>query len=162
MTKTDFDLTRQFRDDLMAAYRQVCGKCWTQREAWEKTAKSPAPRYYISAKEAHEKLRRMVVGDTSIVDAMSERKKRMYYSLFEKLQVLSQKKDMIGKSLWFMCPFLVTQPAPEFFISASTVKQIFSNYKRYGNNYRISEIHENRNKKKNTADNGSNNLPADI
>lgn len=165
MTKKDFELTRQFRDDLMAAYRQVCGKCWTQREAWQKTAESPAPRYYVSAKEAHEKLRRMVVGDTSIVDAMSERRRRMYYSLFAKLQILSQKKEMIGKSLWFMCPFLVTQPAPEFFVSADTVKEIFRNYKLYGNDYRILEIRRkraDRNKKKNNTDNGCSSMPDNI
>lgn len=149
----------------MAAYRQVCGKCWSQSEAWEKTARHPAPRYYVSAKEAHEKLRKMVIGDTSVVDRMSECRRRMYYSLFDKLQTLSQKKEMIGKSLWFICPFLVAQPAPEFFISANTVKQIFTNYKRYGNNYRHTEIYDGRkkrNKGKDIADNNGCDLPNSI
>ncbi len=147
MTKRNFALTQQQRDDLMAAYRQVCGKCWTQREAWEKVARHPAPRYYVSAKEAHEKLRKMVVGDMSIVDSMSDNRRRMYYSLFDRLQVMSQRKEMMGKSLWFMCSFLVSLPAPEFYVSANTVKQIFTNYKRYGNNYRHTEIYGSRKKR---------------
>lgn len=141
MSKSNFDLTKQFREDLMDAYREVSARCWSQGEAWRKTAKHPAPRYYVTAKEAHEKLRRMVAGDTSVVDNMTAPRRRMYYSLFEKLQEMTQQREMIGKSLWFMCPFLVTQPAPEFFVEPRTVRYIYLNYKKHGSNFRHRDVY---------------------
>ena len=60
MTKQNYDITRMQREDLAKAYRDVYPKCWSQQEVWDKIAKHPAPRYYVSAKEAYEKLRRMV------------------------------------------------------------------------------------------------------
>lgn len=136
MSKSNYDLTRQQHEDLLAAYREVCGSCWTQQEAWEKTAKHAAPRYYITPKAAYNKLSRMVQGDTSEIDSLSDNRRRLYYSLFEKLKDLSQRKDLIGKSLWFLCPILVMQPAPEFFIKSKTVKDIFIKNRLYGSRSR--------------------------
>lgn len=136
MTKSNYDLTHQMRDDVMAAYRDVAPHCWSQEEAWVKVAKHPAKRYYISPKQAHDILRKMTVGNFEYVNKMRPERQRLYYSLFEKLQAMTQKKEFIGKSLAFICPFLVTQPAPEFFVSASTISQIFANYKKYGREYR--------------------------
>lgn len=140
MTKTNYDLIARQREDLMMAYRDVAPRCHSQREAWIKVAAHPAPRYYVSPKQAFEKLRKMVMGDTSTVDVMSEPRRRMYYSLFNRLQELSQRKAFIGKSLYFMCTFLVGEPAPEFFLSPRTVEDIFSNCKRYGKEYRDMEL----------------------
>lgn len=153
MTKKSFDLTVQMREDLMTVYRDVSPRCWSQSEAWRRTVEHRAPRYYVSAKQAHDKLRRMVVGDMSEVDGMSAPRRRMYYSLFAKLQEMTQRKEFVGKSLWFLCPFLVTQEAPEFFISPNTLEQIYSNYKRHGKDYRHLDVYgKKRRGKKGCAD----------
>lgn len=141
MSKKDYDITQQYRDDLMEAYREVAASCWSQEEAWRKTAKHPARRYYVTAGEAYDRMRRMVVGDMSKVDAMTDCRRRMYYSMFEKLQEMIQRKEVIGQSLWAICQTLVLQPAPEFFISPRTVRYIYSNYKRYGKDFRHSEVY---------------------
>lgn len=141
MTKKDYDMTRQYREDLMQAYREVSEKCWSQEEAWRKTAQHPAQRYYVTAREAYDRLRRMVVGDTSVVDNMSEYRRRMYYSLYEKLQEMMQKKEVIGRSLWSICQTLVLQPAPEFFISPRTVRYIYTHYKKYGSDFRHTDVY---------------------
>lgn len=135
MPKRSFSLTCKMREDLMGAYREVYTKCHSQKEAYLKTVNHPAPRFYVSAKQAYEMLRAMVVGDMTKIDALAPLKRCMYMELFEKLQQLSQEKAFIGKSLWFICPFLVTLPASQFYISAQTFKDIFPSMKKYGKKY---------------------------
>lgn len=152
MTKTNYELTLMQRDDLMSAYREVYRTCWTQAEAWRKTAKHPAPRYYVTAKEAYEKLRRMVRGDTTAVDRMSETKRRMYYSLYDTLLKLTEKREYSTHSLWFLCPVVVSQPAPEFFMAPRTVKDIYVKYKKYGRDFRHQDLYKKQHKDKDCAD----------
>jgi hypothetical protein len=163
MTKSNYDIIHQMRDDIIATYREVAPKCWSQHEAWEKIARHPAPRFYISAKQAHDKLRKMAVGDFAEVDKMSPEKRRMYYTLYERMQEMAQKKEMIGKSLNFMCPFLVGQPAPEFYLSPQTVGHIFNNCKRHGKEYRETEIRGiSKRKDKSNTDGGNADVPTDV
>ncbi len=152
MTKQNYDITRMQREDLAKAYREVYPKCWSQQEVWDKIAKHPAPRYYITAKEAYEKLRRMVVGDFSIVNALGSNKQRLYYSLFERMQELTQRKEYIGKSLWFLCPIIVSQPAPEFFMAPRTIKDTFVKCRLYGKDFRHGEVYGSGRKSKAVAD----------
>lgn len=152
MTKKNYELTLKQRDDLMATYKEVYKKCWSQQEAWKKTAEHPAPRYYVTAKEAYEKLRHMVRGDTSVVDRLGRSKRRMYYSLFDKLEEMTQRRNLIGKSLWFICPLLVAEPAPEFFVEPRTVKDIYIKYKLYGRNFQHKNVYKKRHKSESCAD----------
>lgn len=144
MTKYNYDLVVAQREDLIKAYRKIAPHCHSQKEAWEKTVKSAAPRYYVSARQAWDRLRRMVVGDFSGVDAMRPLKRKMYYSLFEKYIEMSQKKQYAGKSLWFACQFLVLEPAPEFYTKPQNLKFIFCFYRKYGKDYRETEIRKKR------------------
>lgn len=146
--KRSIDITYRLRQDLMDTYRKVYPHCFTQREAWEKVARHPAPRFYISPKQAHDILRLMVRGDNSVVNKMTPRRQRMYHDLFEKLQELQQRKQFIGKSLWYICQFLVVEPAPEFYMSPVSVNMIFINYKKYGKNYEYSKIYQRKKRKK--------------
>lgn len=140
MTKNNFDLTARQRSDVLQAYREVAPHCHSQEEAYIKTAQHPAPRYYVSPRNAWNRLRLMVTGDFSEVDAMLPNRRRMYYSLFNKLQELSQRRGFIGKSLWFICQFLVAEEAPEFFLTTDAVKRIFIYSKRYGTDYRVKNM----------------------
>lgn len=86
----------------------------------------------------------MVKGDFSELENFSNLKRNMYLELFEKLQQMSQKQEFMGKSLRFICPFLVTQPASEFYISVDTFKDIFPSMKKYGKNYRFKDTRNSR------------------
>ena len=152
MTKKNYELTLKLRDDLMAVYKDVYRKCWSQQEAWKKTAEHPAPRYYVTAKEAYEKLRHMVRGDMSAVDRLGRSKRRMYYSLFDKLEEMTQRRELVGKSLWFICPLLVAEPAPEFFVEPRTVKDIYTKYRLYGRDFKHRDVYKKRHKDKSCAD----------
>lgn len=122
--KHDYDISKQFQDDLIKAYNQVAPSCWFQEDAYKKAVKQPAPRYYISANQARQVLAPMVRGDFSRVDMMMPNRRRMYYSLFDKVIELSEKRAFIGKSLQYIVQFAVSSPAPEFFTSHHTMDKV--------------------------------------
>lgn len=135
MARRGFQLTVQMRDDLMKTYREVYASCHSQAEAYRKTVKHQAPRYYVSPRQAYNILRLMVQGGKTVLVNMTPTRKRMYLDLFDKLQVLTQRKEFIGKSLWFICQFLVAEPAPEFYFDEESMRVLFSAYRKYGNDY---------------------------
>lgn len=124
--KNDYDISRQFQDDLIKAYNQVAYTCYSQAEAYKKAVKQPAPRYYITPKQAAQVISRMVRGDFELVNMMRPNKKRMYYSLMEKVTELSEKRAFIGKSLIYIVQFAVASPAPEFFTAPENMRCIRS------------------------------------
>lgn len=122
--KNDYDISKQFQDDLIKAYNSVVTSCWFQEDAYKKAVKQPAPRYYISANQARQILVPMFRGDFSRVDMMMPNRRRMYYSLFNKVIDLSEKRAFIGKSLKYIVQFAVSSPAPEFFCSHHTMDKV--------------------------------------
>lgn len=122
--KNDYEITRQMHADLIKAYINVSKHCWTQHEAYERMVKEPAPRYYVTPKHAYKALRPMMKGDFELVDMMTERKRDLYYSLYDTVLKLSEKRDFLGKSLWHIVHFAVYSPAPEFFISPERARHI--------------------------------------
>ena len=124
--KNDYDISRQQQDDLIKAYNSVAPSCWTQKEAYTKAVLQPAPRYYVSAKQAAQVIAPMVRGDFEKVNMMLPNKKRMYYSLFQRVVELSEKRAFIGKSLAYIMPYAVSSPAPEFFCSPDVLHMVRS------------------------------------
>lgn len=115
--KNDYDISRQQQDDLIKAYNKVAPTCFKQVDAYRKAVKEPAPRYYVTPKQAAQIISPMVRGDFSRFNKMSPNRKRMYYSLFLKVIELSEKRAFIGKSLIHIMEYAVLCPAPEFFIN---------------------------------------------
>ena len=122
--KNEYYITRQMQDDLIKAYNKVAPLSWTQKEAYEKAVKLPAPRYYITPKQALQVLSPMVKGNFEMVNMMLPNRKRMYYSLLEKVFELSEKRAFAGKSLSYIVQFAVASPAPEFFVSSEKLHRI--------------------------------------
>lgn len=124
--KNYYDISRQFQDDLIKAYNKVAPFSWTQEEAYKKAVKLPAPRYYISPKQAAQVIAPMARGDFEMVNFMQPNKKRMYYSLFEKFTELSEKRMFVGKSIAYIMQYAVLSEAPEFFVSHHLLAKIRS------------------------------------
>jgi hypothetical protein len=116
MSKSNYDISKQMHQDLIAAYKRVCGSCWSQREAYVRMVNEPAPRYYVTPRQASQIVSQMVRGDFSRVELMMPLRREMYFSLFKVVQELSEKREFIGKSLSYIMKFAVMQPAPKFFI----------------------------------------------
>ena len=124
--KNDYDITRQMQDDLIRAYNQVAPHCWLQEDAYKQAVKQPAPRYYVSPKQAAQVISPMVRGYFQKVDMMLPNRRRMYYSLFQKVVELSEKRSFIGKSLTYIMQYAVSSPAPEFFCSFEKLHEVRS------------------------------------
>lgn len=122
--KNDFSLNKQLQVDLMEAYKRVCGTCWTQSEAYERMVMEPAPRYYVSAKQASQIISPMLRGDFERVNMMLPLHREMYYALFDEVMRLCEKRDYVGKGLLYIMREAVLQPAPRFFISPTRAKII--------------------------------------
>lgn len=110
--------------DLMDAYKRVCGRCWNQREAYERMVMEPAPRYYITPKQAFQVLSPMMRGDFTQVKQMLKLKREMYYSLYDEVVKMAEQTQFVNKSLWFIVQFAVTRPAPRFYITPMRAKNI--------------------------------------
>lgn len=122
--KNDYHISKQFQDDLIKAYNKVAQSSWSQNDAYKKAVKLPAPRYYVSARQASQVIAPMVRGDFERVNMMHPNRRRLYYSLFEKVIELSEKRAFIGKPLTYIVRFAVSSPAPEFFVSPYAVAKV--------------------------------------
>lgn len=121
--KKNPDILKQMHADTIKAYCKVLEteKCWTMEQACAKAVKLPAPRYYVTPKQAFMVITRMIRGDFEQVNLMMPLKRRMYYSLYETVVKMTEQRAFIGKSLWYIMQYAVTQPAPEFFIKPHTL-----------------------------------------
>ena len=121
MSKLNYDISKQMQDDLIKAYCKACEGAWTMQQACDRAVKMPAPRFYVSAKQAYSVISRMMKGDFEYVDLLTPLRRRMYYELFDVTVRLCEKREFIGKSLWYIMPYAVTQPASEFFVKGHTL-----------------------------------------
>lgn len=130
MKRGSYKYIEDMRAALWEAYKEVYRGCWTQWDAWTRTAKHPAPRFYVSPKQAYEVLRPMFRGDDSHLLNMTPEKQRMYRILYDEANKIAQKPRFVGKSLWYIMPYVVSQPAPEFFIGPECVRKTFRHIKQ--------------------------------
>ena len=125
MSKTN-EINAQLRKDLMDAIKACSdGSAWFVNQIWKKAVRMPAPRYYVTAKQAYQVLLPMVEGNLTNYRKMSPRRQRLYKSLYDKVMEMADKPQYQGKSLWFMIPFAVGSPAPEFFVSEKWARLIY-------------------------------------
>jgi len=124
MGKTDFSITHQMHLDLVEAYKQVAGACWTQRQAYERMVLQPAPRFYVTPKQAYQIIAPMVRGDFNSVNLMMPMRRKMYYELYGVVINMIEQKAFIGKSLWHIMQYAVLQPASRFYITPDRARII--------------------------------------
>ena len=125
MTKLNYDISIQFRKDLMAAYDKITPKAMSQMQAYRMAVKQPAPRYYLSRKQAYQQVMKMYKGDFSDVEKMRPNKKRQYTALFDTTISLWKRRGYRNKSLWHVIQFAILEPAPEFFVGWRDMQKIF-------------------------------------
>jgi hypothetical protein len=132
MSKTDYSLSKQKREDLMAAFREATKQVLSSK-TYEIAVKMPAPRYYITPKQAYQIIAPMMKGDFTAFSMLKPLKRALYRSIFDKTIEMSARREFAGKSLWYVMPFVVCSPAPQFFISPKTLMMIRGElkHKRY-------------------------------
>ena len=122
--KNNYSISKQMYEDLIKAYIQVAPHSWTQKDAFKKTVKQPAPRFYVSPKQAAQIISPMLRGDFSKVDSMLPNRRRMYYCLYNRVVEMSERWQFVNKSLSYIMQYAVVTPAPEFFISCNQMTNI--------------------------------------
>ena len=120
----DYSLRKRMYCDLMEAYKEVAPKCWSQHEAYERMVKQPAPRYYVTAKQAYQVIARMVKGDFETVNKMNPLRQKMYYALYDEFVALCEKPMFYNKSVWFIIQHAVVRPAAEFYIAPERARHL--------------------------------------
>ena len=128
MPKLDKDITEQRLIDLMKAYRRAAPTCTTQKQAWIRTAESPAPRYYITHFQAYQRMLQYFKGDR-MENYTNPYRKALFDALYETCIELSQKPEYLGMSLYKLTQFAITQPAPSFFVSPESMPVLFKKMK---------------------------------
>lgn len=116
------------KDDLMKVYREVVKKyeCQNNLEAFEMVIKSPAPRFYIDPRRAHQRIAPMLRGDRSQIEHLSPLRQEMYEALFDVVMRLWQKTSYWDKKLYYVLKFAVLEPAPRFYITSKRMCQIWN------------------------------------
>lgn len=114
-------------DELLKVYCKVCRdyECRTQAEAFERTVRHPASRYFVESRRAYQNIYPMLRGDFSRLEKMKPLRQEMYRSLFEVVMRLSQKRQFWGKSPYYIVKFAILEPAPRFYIGVEKMRKVF-------------------------------------
>lgn len=97
----------------------------TQTEAFERTVRHPASRFFIDTRRAYQNIYPMLRGDYSRLEKMKPLRQEMYKALFDVVMRLSQKRQFWGKSPYYIVRFAVLEPAPRFYIGIEKMRKVF-------------------------------------
>ena len=114
-------------DELMKVYCKVLREfdVRTQTEAFERTVRHPASRFFIDTRRAYQNIYPMLRGDYSRLEKMKPLRQEMYKVLFDVVMRLSQKRQFWGKSPYYIVRFAVLEPAPRFYIGIEKMRKVF-------------------------------------
>ena len=114
-------------DELMKVYCKVLREfdVRTQTEAFERTVRHAASRFYIDTRRAYQNIYPMLRGDYSRIEKMKPLRQEMYKALFDVVMRLSQKRQFWGKSPYYIVRFAVLEPAPRFYIGIEKMRKVF-------------------------------------
>jgi hypothetical protein len=117
----------EMKNDLMRVYREVSEshECRSQSCAYEETVRHEAPRFYVDARWALQRISPMLRGDRSQLERISPLMREMYEDLFNVVVRLSQEERYRGKSMTKLLSAAVLEPAPRFYISVGRMAQIW-------------------------------------
>ena len=114
-------------DELMKVYCKVLREfdVRTQTEAFERTVRHPASRFFIETRRAYQNIYPMLRGDFSRIEKMKPLRQEMYRALYDVVMRLSQKRRFWGKSPYYIVKFAILEPAPRFYIGVEKMRKVF-------------------------------------
>ena len=134
-----FYLEKERNKDLLSAFNRLYEISDTvNSEFYIRLSHSPAKRFWVSEERASIVLARMERGDE--LDEMIPSKRRMFHDIYE---VYTQAKEANPSgSLFDLACIAVNSPAPSFYLTPKSMKEIICRIKRKwydkNNRYRIS------------------------
>lgn len=122
----NYDLLMDMREDIIQCYREIAPDCLWQQSAWRRIAKHPAKRFYVTPKQAYQKINYWLNGRPEEIDGMKRKLQRqMYYDLIKVALEVAQEPQNVGLSLKKIVSIAVKRPAPRFYLSETYIKDIF-------------------------------------
>lgn len=114
-------------DELMKVYCKVCRETdvRTQAEAFERTVRHAASRFFVEPRRAYQNICPMLRGERSRLEQMKPLRQEMYKALYDVVMRLSQKRQFWGRSPYYIVKFAVMEPAPRFYVDVETMRKIF-------------------------------------
>ena len=118
--------------DLLKVYRKVTSErsFKSQTEAYQHVVEHEAPRFYVDAKWALQRLSPMMHGDNSAIENMKPLARQMYEDLFNKVLEMKQKERYWNASLYSIVKDAVQEPSPRFYIQADTIRHAWREFMR--------------------------------
>lgn len=122
----------EMKRDLMRVYRQVTSEHTfrSQTEAYQHVVEHEAPRFYVDAKWALQRLSPMMRGDNSALEHLSPLARQMWLDLFDVVLAMKQKERYWTASLYGVIKDAVLEPAPRFYIKADTMRHTWREFMR--------------------------------
>lgn len=120
--KTRIDYEEERATDLVNVYRCYLSACdfVCMGDVWRELAAWPAQRFYVSERRAKETVKRLLKGDE--LKDMHPLKREMFKEIFRRVTILHERSPK--RRLHSLCAEVVMQPAPGFYLSASSIKAI--------------------------------------
>lgn len=114
---------------LMREYERYIASCRYVRmsDAFNHIVNQPCPRFWVSNFRATVVIARMIKGQGKLKN-MHPAKREMYQEIFRRASAMRQKYP--EKSLYQIVSEVVQQPAPKFYLSASSAKIMFYKAKK--------------------------------
>lgn len=124
------DFQRERDDDLLRAYRQILQEFGKQpiriEEVWQKLAEAPSKRFWVSEERAAVVVANMMKGQD--MGNMKPQKRRMFLEIYTR--VVNMREQYPQLSNMQLCAKAIHSPAPSFYLTPQSVKQIIYRIKR--------------------------------
>lgn len=129
MRKSEFFMERD--KDLYESYIAALGRkdVHSHKDAIRAAIHSPTKRCWISTYQAYRELLRMKKGKPPREHTIPKRLKLLEH-IYERYKKLKEKPTFRGCSTYFITPFVLQEPAPEFYLSYSRALVIITKYKK--------------------------------
>lgn len=116
--------------DLFKAFRHIVATCEinSQKEAIQKAINTPSLRFWVTPECATKAINRIRRGDD--LAEMKPHRREMFFEIFHRYTIAKEKKEYRGKSVSYICSFLVEEPAPSFYLTASTAIKLYEAHQR--------------------------------
>lgn len=116
-------------EDLMSVYRSYIRQCDFIRmpDVYENIVNMPAKRFYVSDIRAALVVASIQRGE-NVLKEMRESKRKMFKEIYNRVIALKDKEPKL--SLSQLCAIVVSQPAPEFYLTPGTAKVMICKERR--------------------------------
>ena len=122
---TTLDYLEEMQKDVYAKYKTVVSNgVKTEREAFEKTQKMPSKRFWVSPNQAYKICMAIHKGDDSVFVHMPKYRVDMFQEIYRRFLEQRNKIMFRGRKLYAIMPYLISQQAPQFYISIDTIRKI--------------------------------------